>query len=281
MVNDIPEISTLFTIREETTDGHAPVVFHCSDGKNYFCKYRINTPPKEMDFLAFEIVASRLLKQLKIPTPDIAFVRIEENTLNRDIIKKNLRMQSGIRVFGSKELVPVSLITDLSDLQSKRDFNKLKNPEDIIRISIFDYWVKNSDRGRKLPDNEGHNFNLLFYVNNKKTEIIAFDHAFIFGNSYEIGNFAPSPPSSIQDNLSRTPFYRSVIKYIGKERFVSVVDNFITLLHHDYSEFISQTLSQLPLSWRITENLDERIIGLLHSKDRIESIRETIIQTKS
>ena len=88
-------------------------------------------------------------------------------------------MRESIVVFGSREIKHALLVDSFSINHSKRDFNKMLNPHDIIRIALFDLWVKNGDRGRVI--NGGHNYNLLLIAKDKKQEIIAFDHAFIFG----------------------------------------------------------------------------------------------------
>lgn len=279
MPREITQVTTLYTIREETTDGHAPVLFHCADGENYFCKYRIKPRPSEIYFLAFEVVANRLLKRLAIPTPDIAFVEVQEGTLNRKLIKVNKRIKENMQLFGSKELSNVKLVDDFSLLQSKHDFNQLLNPEDIIRIAIFDHWVKNNDRGKALGS--GHNYNLLLQSKSKKLRIVAFDHAFIFGEDRIVGDFSYNIPTSNYSKLASSPFYLSVIKYIEEKDFLEIANNFITLLHHDYSKLISQTLAQLPSEWGVSNDLDQKIIDLLHSKERIEGIKKLIIHSKS
>lgn len=271
-------IETIITLKEIKTDGHAPVLFHCSDGHNYFCKYRITPRLQEINFLAFEIIASILLKNLNIPTPEIALVKIMPDTLDRKKIRVNSRMQEGIIVFGSRQVLPSILITDFNIIHSKSQFKKIINPEDIIRIALFDLWIKNRDRGRDFGT--GYNYNLLLGIENKKQQIIAIDHAFILGGSQIIGDFYPNLSPEIGGNLYQTPFFNQIIKHIDRREYISITNNFVTLLNQDYTRLIENTLKQLPKSWELLKDLGTRMNQLLAYVDRTERLAEHILKAK-
>lgn len=271
----LKEVETLYTIRETETDGHAPVLFHCSDGNNYFCKYKIWPKPDEINCLAFEVIASVLLCELKIPTPDIALVKIKTGTLDKTKIKSNKRMKEELTVFGSKEIMPTRLVSDLDEIHNKSDFKKLLNTEDLIRIALFDLWIKNRDRGRNLRS--GHNFNLLFQTKKKEREIVAFDHAFIFGFSqHRVYDFTPNTAPIGGGYLFQTPFYLSVKTRINPKEFHKVIDDFVPLLSQDFSSLISDTFQKLPESWITVPNLGDKIIGLLSHQTRIQQLAQIL-----
>lgn len=274
----LKKVETLLTLKEATTDGHAPVLFHCSDGHNYFCKYRIWPNPEEINCLAFEIIASVLLKELDIPTPEIALITIAPGTLDSTIINKNQRMAEGMVVFGSREIKPVQVVDEFSINHTKYDYNKISNPQDLIRIALFDLWVKNGDRGREFDS--GHNYNLLLSIKNNKQKIIAFDHAFIFGGSAQIGNFFPSVDSNINGNLYQTPYFQSVIKYIDKKEYHKVLKLFVTLLKNNYSKLVSETVAELPDSWNLIEDLDTKVNTLLGNNARIDHFADKLTKLK-
>ena len=77
--------------------------------------------------MAYELICTTLLNQLEILTPEVAIVTIAKDTLDRKIISKNHRMKEGMFVFGSKELAPVKLVDELSEITTKLDFNKIHN----------------------------------------------------------------------------------------------------------------------------------------------------------
>ncbi len=187
-------------------------------------------------------------------------------------------MREGMVVFGSKEINPVRTVDEFSVLINKRTFNKLLNPEDIIRIALFDLWIKNGDRGRQIDS--GYNYNLLIRNKMGKEEILAFDHAFSFGNSQFIGDFSINNQTNFSGNLYQTPFFRSIVKHIEQPKYKQIIRNFVTLLRDDPTETIQETLRQLPPSWKLIDNLQERIIQLLSARKRIDNFATTLLNAK-
>lgn len=275
----LPKVQTLYTIREMTTDGHAPILFHCSDGNNYYCKYRIHYNKEEINCLAYEVLASKLLQHLEIPTPKIALVEVSIDSLDKKLIIKNRRVREGMVLFGSQEISPSRILDDLSEVKSKKYFNRIVNPTDLVKIAIFDLWINNVDRGRELTP--GFNYNLLIRSFLLKEEIIAFDHAFAFGGVNPLGNFFPSAPLIREDRLYQTPYYRSVVRYLKQSEFDSIIENFVSLLRYDYSDVVIQTITLVSQYWELIPNIDAKIISFLAAENRINEIERIIKQSKS
>lgn len=275
----IPRITTKYLIKEEETDGHSPLRFICSNDAIYFCKYLKSINKLELNCLAYEVVAHYLLKELHIPTPDIALVQVTEGTLNKEKIRNNKRLKNNDVCFGSKNLTTASEINDLQKCNTKTEFNSLLNPEDIIRIALFDLWINNVDRGRFI--NPGFNYNLMINKVGNKQQIIAFDHAFIFGGIHQIGIFNPSMPFETQNKLHQSEYYTSVIKYIDYFEFEKIVNNFVLLLKTNYQDIIADVMEQLSSIWNLTPNLTQRIQEYLYNEVRIEQVKTTIMNTKT
>lgn len=273
----IPSVNTELLLAEIKTDGHAPLKFLCDDNKVYYCKYLNAYNERELNLLAYEIVASFLLNELSIPTPNVALVTIAEDTLNKKKIHFNRRLKVGNICFGSQEIQPAQELQSIQSF-SKHDYNKIINPYDIIKIAIFDLWVNNMDRGRHFED--GVNYNLLLAAVNNKQKIYAFDNAFIFGGVNEIGIFNSLSPVSGYNKLVASPFYKAVIKYVSVDKLIEIVDNFVPLLYVSYSDLISNVLGQLPKEWGLLPNLNKRIDNLLTNKERIIAIKNIILQSK-
>lgn len=270
-------INTELLLEEIKTDGHAPLKFFCSSNNIYYCKYLNSYSKLEFNCLAYEVISNFLLNQLHIPTPKIALVKISNDTLDKTKIKFNRRLKEGNICFGSKE---VKLAQELQAIQdfTKVDFNRLINPEDIIKIAIFDLWVDNTDRGRFFDD--GINYNLLIESIGSKQRIIAFDNAFIFGGVKNIGIFNPLTAITTANKLVETPFYRSIVKHIDVNNFNQIVNNFIPLLTENYSQKLNHVMAQLPLEWELTRNLSERINNYLSNQEHINRIRNIILQSR-
>lgn len=270
-------VNTELLLEEISTDGHAPLKFICSTKDIYFCKYLNSFNRLELNCLAYEVIANILLKKLEIPTPEIALVEISPSTLDKAKIRSNRRLREGNICFGSKAIHPVSELQAIQDF-TKNDFNKLKNPLDIIKIAIFDLWVDNHDRGRDFED--GINYNLLLGPIGKKQKIIAFDNAFIFGGVDSIGTFNPKNTVNTRNKLVSTPYYKKVIKFIDDEKYQDTVNNFVPLLEQNFEQDIKNIISQLPEEWEITKRLDERINNFLSNKKHITNVKNIILQSK-
>lgn len=273
----IQTINTELLLEEIETDGHAPLKFLCDNNKIYYCKYLNAFDKRELNLLAYEMVASYLLNKLSIPTPIVALVNIMDGTLNKKKIHFNRRLKVGNICFGSQEIKPAQELQSIQSF-SKYDYNKIINPYDIIKIAIFDLWVNNMDRGRHFVD--GVNYNLLLASVFNKQKIYAFDNAFIFGGVNEIGTFNGLSPISGYDKLVSSPFYKAIIQHISVDKLKEIVDNFVPLLSVSYRDLIAKVLNQLPLEWGLTPNLVDRIDSLLSNKDRIIAIKNTILQSK-
>lgn len=273
----IQSVNTELLLEEIETDGHAPLKFLCDNNKIYYCKYLNAFDRRELNLLAYEVIASHLLNQLSIPTPNVALVNITDGTLNKKKIHFNRRLKVGNICFGSQEITPVQELQSIQSF-SKYDYNKIINPDDIIKIAIFDLWVNNMDRGRHFVD--GVNYNLLLASVYNKQKIYAFDNAFIFGGVDEIGIFNSLSPVSGHNKLVSSPFYKAIIQHVNVDKLKEIVDNFVPLLSISYGDLISNVLNQLPEEWSLTPNLENRIDSLLSNKDRITTIRNIILQSK-
>ena len=272
------ELKTKLLLEEMQTDGHSPLKFVCSDDNIYYCKFLPTFKKEEINCLAYEVVAHALLRKLNITTPDIALITIAENTLKKELIKKNKRIDVDNVCFGSKEIVYATEVQSLAQISRKNEFNKFLNPQDIIKIAIFDLWVNNVDRGRAFDN--GFNYNLLLKLIGKKQQIIAFDHGFIFGGVNEIGIFNSKTNILSSNKLYQSPYYKSVIKHISKADYINVVNNFIPLLHENYDNLIKDIIKKLLENWDLSPNLDNRIISLIKDIQRINEIKNIIINAK-
>lgn len=273
----IPIINTELLLEEIKTDGHAPLKFLCDNNKIYYCKYLKAFDRKELNLLAYEMVANHLLSTLSIPTPNVALVNVAEGTLNKNKIHFNRRLRAGNTCFGSQEIKPAQEIQSIQTF-SKYDYNRLVNPYDVVKIAMFDLWVDNVDRGRHFGD--GINYNLLLAAENKRQRLYAFDNAFIFGGVNEIGIFNSLSSVDGHNKLVRSPFYKAIVQHISVDDIRIIVDNLIPLLSVSYLELINNVLAQLPEDWGLTRDLNTRIDSFLTNGERIIRIKNTILQSK-
>lgn len=275
----IPKKNTVSLIEEIPTDGHSPLKFICNDGEIYFCKYRVSQKEVEIDCLVYEVVCSLLLKALGIPTPEIAFVQVTENSYNKDDLNKNrLFIKPGVICFGSNELKYSQLVTELDKISSKSDFKKYVNPDDIIRIALFDMWVGNTDRGKRnsnFSPGRSNNYNLLTKSEGIKSKIFAFDHGFAFGGENRLRIFNELFLPDTNGKLFGTQFFENMLIYIPIERRKKVITEFIENIKElNVSELILFIYTKLPLDWKRHPPLKDQIVKYLKNTKRINALKK-------
>lgn len=269
---------TELLLAEMKTDGHAPLKFQCADGNLYFCKHMKTMTKEEINCLAYEIVAHKLLIVLGIPTPEIALVKISKDTLNKDLIIKNKRLKEGDICFGSQEVKFAHELDFSQIVKNKTEFRRIQNPEDIIRIAMFDLWIQNQDRGRNFG--EGFNYNLLIDPKGQTYKIMAFDHAFIFQGINNIGIFNPNLSNYNRNFLYQTPYYKGVVNHIKRDEFMAVINNFVPLMSRNYKDVVDNTIEILKPIWNLSPGLDKKIIALISNSNHINAVTQHIIQSK-
>lgn len=275
----ISKVKTELLLEETKTKGHSPLKFICDDNHLYYCKYLVDFDPNEINCLAYEIVSHYLLKALNIPTPDIALVKVSEGTLDKSKIIKNRRLRVHHTCFGSKGIDPSEEINEFEICSSKKDYNRILNPKDVIKIALFDLWINNVDRGKFIDP--GFNYNLLAVRFGNKRKIMAFDHAFVFGGVQQIGVFNTKMPFDIKGKFHQSDFYKSFIGFMDEEEIVEIVDNFIPLLKISHKEIVDDIIFQLSDIWKLTPNLADRIQDYLFCDERIEKVKSIILSSKS
>lgn len=272
----ISQLETRYFIRELQTDGHSPAMFICSDDNIYFIKYRSGNSinPAEINCLVFEMVCSRLLRELEIPTPDLSLILVKDGSFSKDQIKINKRyLIPGIIGLGSKEIKYADILKNIEKTKGKWDYNKLLNPFDLLKISIFDLWVDNRDRN-------GDNYNIISQMqsDSKKLMFFAIDHAFAFGGLNNLSTFTPNMPISLLDKLIESQYFKSILHFINKEERYQIANNFLSLLRTiSIDDIITDVFTSIPHIWGIDPNIQNRIVEFLVNATRIDDVEQIVL----
>ena len=215
----------------------------------------------EINCLVFEIVCTNLLQQLNVPVPEQALVIINENSYAPGQLVVNKKyIKQGVIAWGSKEIIRADLVKEIEQVKKKTEFNKLLNPNDLIRIAIFDLWVDNADRHTE-------NYNLLVKMQEGKLKIIAIDHAFTFGGLKGMNIFNATTAPHSYKKLIESPYFRSVVKHFNKFERFEITNEFLSLISElDIEKIINEVFAQIPLQWGINPTLKKRMIDFLQSK---------------
>ncbi len=170
--------------------------------------------------------------------------------------------------FGSKEIYPNHILAAKTDfIKNKHDFNRIPNPDDLIRIGIFDLHFMNMDRNDA-------NFNLIQNKGQRDPmKIFAIDHVQCFGGNAYKQSLRPTPVDSIGANILRTDYGYSICKYLGKNVLNRILEVYFTnfvALQRNFDEYFDE----LPAAWEIDENTKQRIVNFIFDDTRNESVRE-------
>jgi len=206
----LKQVESKILIEELGTDGHSPMKFMCSDDLVYYVKYRSGKSfnKTEINCLVFEMICTRLLQHLFITVPEQALVSINENSYQTEKLITNKRyIKHGIIAWGSMEILQADLVKEIEQINNKTEFNKLKNPDDLIRIAIFDIWVDNVDRHLD-------NYNLLTKLEDGKLKFIPIDHAFTFGGLKGMDIFNPTTSALSIRKLIESPYFLFIINIL-------------------------------------------------------------------
>ena len=133
-------------VKRYDTDGHAPLLVLADDFSQYVLKFPKN--PFDSYSIAKEFICHYLLKCWSIPTPDIAGLTFNAETLNQTsvITDREKRLIGNNTCFGSRLILNTVELIDFITVENKTAQKKIINAEDIVKIALFDIWVENDDR---------------------------------------------------------------------------------------------------------------------------------------
>lgn len=142
------------------------------DFKKYIAKNSKGQEPPLT--LINETLANFLLNNWSLPVPGFTFIEISRELLNSEELSQyHKHIYYDIPAFGSAYLEPFIDLNDFVFPLGKVFYNKIHNPIDFFRITLFDTWIENDDR-------KPTNYNLIFSVSNDKFTIVPIDHAYVF-----------------------------------------------------------------------------------------------------
>ncbi|WP_276980139.1 HipA family kinase [Flavobacterium filum] len=241
-------IKTISTFEKKlTTKGSSPIVFWCDDFHYYACKYG------KPNNLFNEYLAASFCKIWKIPVPDFSLVTVKEEHIPEGYPKGDFSYPC----FGSFYLEHAWESGEfLNTWESKNyDLEKICNPNDLLKVGLFDLWLCNEDRNH-------NNNNLLINPTKEGFQIVAIDHVAIFNsNSFDF----KLTQLTEDEVITNTKFCNLLFKRGAKlnESLEDLEKNFYLCIK-GCSKNLSKILSEIPSEWgidvverekRIRENL--------------------------
>lgn len=256
----IKRVKTLTFIEELTLQNSKPMVFLCDDFSRYYCKGKL---PEDIDhdFLVYELIGTELAGYFSIATPSIAFVEYDSDSLGEKYLTGNYNLESGNILFGSEHIGNFAQVDKLNEfIPSKgKDFNRLSNPLDLIKISVFDVHLNNIDR-------HSENYNLIFRTSDKK--FFAIDHAAILGGPALKGKFQPKGNPVTGQKLIKSRLIKNLARHVPFRKFEEVVNVYYSMCGVELERKIDEVFQKISETWEVSSELNLRIKDYLLNETR-------------
>lgn len=240
------------------------MLFLCDDFELYFCKSLLDNP--DHDFLVYELLGSQIANYFGIATPDIAFVQYDEESMGSGYFQHNFNVENGTIIFGSRNIGQNDHLdkTGKFNIKNNKQFSKINNPEDILKITLMDCHLNNIDRNSE-------NYNLLFQT--KEQRFYAIDHAALFGGPALKNRFVPKGEPSLGQKLLGSYLLRNTLKFITLESIQKIVESYFSQCNSSLGTEIEKVFSKLPGSWEISEGLKERVLAYSLDETRLNLLK--------
>jgi hypothetical protein len=264
MIIEKLEILHTFSFKDEVNSGSSPIKFQCSDFNNYYVKLPLYD---DYDDLIYEIIGYYLAKLFHINCPDISYINITENSYDLSFFKMNKNLiKPGLICFGSKEIINHEILSHLTSIvRTKKEFDSIANPFDIIKIGLFDFHCGNMDRSEQ-------NFNLIYDLSFVPKKLIAIDHVAIFKGATAKNSFIPIDETDIGNNILKSSYSQSILKHFKKNDIAKVIEEYFSKIDL-IPDLIEKLFSSLPKDWIYNDDLKDRVINFLINEKRNLSLK--------
>jgi hypothetical protein len=235
----IKNLQSIEQVEKVFDTGDKPLLIHCTDLEFYVSKY--NSTAGTANLLFREFMTASFLKLWALQVPDFAIVTLQphHNPTNGRYINNAMPCFGSMYNNEYRELD--AFINEVSQAQRGR-FN---NTFDLLKITLFDYWVSNEDRNH-------NNYNLMLKMEDKSYQFIPIDGGAVFhtGNQNRENHTL-----SIEESLISSPLFQNLI--IAETSFNAEI---IANLKEIYYFYIQRCKSQLqniindvPEEWQISK----------------------------
>ena len=252
----------------KSTKGSAPLEVICDDGEIYFIKTSL---PKHPPFpeLINEVLCNYLCQtfSLVVATPRLVVLPniVVESFISEgnQLDKRYNNVNFNDRIFfGVQNINNATEFEQYNSyLKNKYDYNKFKNPTDLIKIGVFDFWIGNKDRTPKNP-------NILISPTDHGFDFNPIDHTAAFGYQ-ENYKALKSSQMFVEDsrNILSTPISKSILNFAVSNNNYNFKDEICQLIDSSLSK-LDFIFEQIPPSWGLSKAGKLKIIEILSDKER-------------
>lgn len=255
------ELHSIKRIEKQLHTGEEPVLVMCSDINIYVCKYMRSSASAYK--LACEFIGSIMAKTWKLPTPDYALIRIKADHWEGINLSHSVSAPS----IGTKWL---NGVVDITPSTYKEVPVSIKTLNQLLWISLFDFWIANEDRN-------ANNANLMFDVINN--QLISIDYGCIL-------NTATFDYPLTQLTTNETILCSDIFQHLSQRQEQSVILQLAKQMETDYSAYIlrcqaimPQIIEELPLEWNVPLSTIQDKLAQLSDKNWISDTWNNFIDS--
>lgn len=258
--------NVISVIEEKVGTAHSPLKIISDDFSEYYLKASRDQNP-ELSIIK-EFLISFLLNYWSIKTPEIAALKLDTIIINKPLSSFHNSSDFNRTCFGSK-VIPINYeFSSILTLINKHDFNRFSNPDDILKLGLFDIWIENDDRKPSNP-------NLLLSDEGNGFDFYAIDHAFTF-SSMKFTDLNPlfDLGCSFNDSILFTDFSQSVFKYInkGNPNWFDVVQEYFYLSIEKCRNNYQAIVENIPADLGFDELNQTALFNFLFSESRNKKV---------
>lgn len=264
MIAPIPSRRVISIKEKIETVGSEPLYVICDDYEAYYVKNSGLLIPATT--LINEVYCHFLLEAWGLPTPKIALVHLETETIKENYGVRHKPVYYDRLAFGSKQVDGAFDVIGFLAVSRKVEFKKYHSPLQFPQIGLFDMWVENEDRPPDLK-------NVMIFDEDDKYHFLAIDQAMAFRtgaySSLEVPQFYPT-----EDNyILQSQFFNDL------KRFVKVDKNYLEkekenfyLCVNNCKQIFFQIIPLIPPSWGMTKEIETLLAGFLFNEERNDGV---------
>lgn len=270
MLAPISYLTVNSIINEVPTQGHSPLRVTVEENTSiYFIKNNRGRIPDY--YIINEFLCHFLLKIWRIPTPDIAAIKVDSILLNKDLSHFHKNHYYETIAFGSKEIKgSVEISKLLSSIKSSK-IKQLGNSIDFIKIGLFDIWVENTDR-------KPSNFNLLISNEDDVMIFIAIDHAFAF-DSMKYSDLFLGVTNTFDQSILSTDLAKRIVKSFGsKKQLISTMKEYFYFCLANCQQNFLNIVNNIPTEIGFSELLQSQVYDFIFNEERNKLVFEEFVK---
>jgi hypothetical protein len=275
LIEPIAHITAIQILEETGTTGSSPLKVMCADGEVYYAKTTTQQQPRVE--LINEIICNYFLQCWDVVVPQIVLINLPQDIVEAYVQEKGkLSDRYTANAFhdvfvGFKE-IPQAFELDnyINNLKNRHEWNKFRNPVDLIKIGVFDAWVCNKDRRPSNP-------NILIGEANNKFEFYAIDHAASFGYQTNYNRLTEILMHR-EDKyfILKIPLVPSIAKFVPKLDLQNLKNQL--LLHMEKCcDNMDDIFNQVPAQWGFSAKGKTGVKAILSNKTRNKTTSELYI----